>query len=266
MTYYNQSPSTLSAQGSPVVVKPSATDAPVIFGYSPSTSSFPYQGLDAYWKFDGNSNDATGNGHNGTDTNVRYENMGRINMCATTSLDYNGPVTASDGKVVINNQLSANIPTGSFTIAVWISSLSGGGYGTDWSVFDWGNRKARLWVGRNLLSNTEMRYEITSGGNYYTASSPAFTTVWATGRWYHFAYVRENNFSSSMYVDGQPVSVTDTIGTRNPDTGATDQTILSGSWSWGGGWLKFDEMGIWSRALTSAEISLLYNGGYGKTL
>lgn len=39
--------------------------------------------LVAYYKYDSNSNDFSGNGHNGTDTSISYANAGEVGNCAT---------------------------------------------------------------------------------------------------------------------------------------------------------------------------------------
>jgi hypothetical protein len=64
----------------------------------------------------------------------------------------------------------------------------------------------------------------------------------------------------SVYLDGDPVAsdLSITLGT----TGA----VFSVNWGgvvWSRGYL--DELGLWNRALTAAEVSLLYNGGSGRS-
>jgi hypothetical protein len=67
----------------------------------------------AYWKLDGNSSDATGNGHNGTDTSVLY-GAGLINQAAMYTHSPSSFTQIADD--------AALKPTGSFTVNVWVKS------------------------------------------------------------------------------------------------------------------------------------------------
>jgi hypothetical protein len=70
-------------------------------------------GIIAYWKLNGDSTDATGNGNNGTDTSVTYDAVdGKINQGALFN-------RASNSKVVIADSTALR-PTNSFTANAWI--------------------------------------------------------------------------------------------------------------------------------------------------
>ena len=52
--------------------------------FSPIGNSNPFlPNLVAYYKFDTNSNDFSGNSHNGVDTAISYANAGKVGNCAT---------------------------------------------------------------------------------------------------------------------------------------------------------------------------------------
>lgn len=65
-----------------------------------------------YWRFDGNSNDASGNSNNGTDTDITYTNV--VNNSQKT-----GGFNGSSSKIVVANSLLPSTPT-SFTISAWV--------------------------------------------------------------------------------------------------------------------------------------------------
>ena len=74
----------------------------------------------AWWKLDGNSNDASGNGHNGTDTAITYT-TGKINQAAS----FNGTtskITVPDSDAFSFNGGSPDKP---FSISLWDYTVGG---------------------------------------------------------------------------------------------------------------------------------------------
>ena len=119
-----------------------------------------------------------------------------------------------------------------------------------------------------VIENTspaDLRYfhEYSTGSNQvYDYSSSDLTH----GTWYHIAFVRDNSAKTvKLYVDGS-LNGTYTY-TNSPDTSATSRDLDLGGNGFDGtldGML--DEVSLWNRVLTDAEITTLYNSGTGKTV
>lgn len=79
------------------------------------------------------------------------------------------------------------------------------------------------------------------------------------GNWHHMVSVADNT-TGLVYVDNS-LLVNTTISTTNiaGDTGIGANRLGTANFSSG----LIDEMGLWDRALTSSEVSQLYNGGAG---
>ena len=229
----------------------------VLNAYSQLPSYVPSNGLVGYWPFNGNANDESGNGNNGT-----------VNG-ATLTADRNGLANKAysfDGisnYIKVNNSTSINIIGTQITMSYWLNSNS--------NIND-ANYKGISKGGYNVGSGYEFMYRNAYGGDNGVLSITGGTGIQAcdigynmnsvSGQWIHLV-VTFNNGIVKFYVNGvyqqgnncnqisQFVSNTDDlyIGKRNP----------SNSWA---GLLKgkLDDIGIWNRALTDQEITILYNG------
>jgi hypothetical protein len=83
------------------------------------------------------------------------------------------------------------------------------------------------------------------------------------GTWYHLA-VTISGTTVTAYLNGASLGTTTSSGNG---TGASGNETRLGSWIANSDYssVYMDEVGIWSRALTSAEITQIYNGGTGFT-
>ena len=86
--------------------------------------------------------------------------------------------------------------------------------------------------------------------------------VITSNTWFHVVVTWDTvNDLFVMYIDGSDVSAT-TLATGNPAT--VDEINIGSDHSdnqlWGG---KLDEIGIWTKILTSSEVTSLYNSGNG---
>jgi hypothetical protein len=204
----------------------------------------------AYFKFDAdNSNDATTNGYNGTDSNMTYgSSYGKINDGAS----FNG----SNSKISLPSGIySLGNGTGPYTINMWV-------YVTDLST---AQSLLNFWNGSGGGNNdsTHLIYETSHQFDFqrgYGASETvlyASTTV-AANTWYMVTITYDGS-TKTIYVDGSNVgSQSDTNSAVTASQGylgmEQNNFYFSG---------YEDEVGIWSRALTSTEVSNLYNGGSG---
>ena len=73
--------------------------------------------IKAYYRLNGNSNDASGNGFNGIDTAITYsQNNGRLNQGA----GFNG----SSSKITLADNLTSLMPAAAYTASIWMKSTS----------------------------------------------------------------------------------------------------------------------------------------------
>ena len=107
----------------------------------------------------------------------------------------------------------------------------------------------------------------TAGTSYQVAPDDAGLS---DSTWYHIAVVqRGHNDTLYMYVNNVRETLTSGAGGIFSGTvGGTDDALRFGISGAGQPWYLdgiLDEIGIWKRELTPAEVGQLYNGGLGKT-
>jgi len=189
----------------------------------------------AYYKLDGNSNDSVGS-NNGTDTSISYVS-GKINQSAL----FNG--TNSSVTLTISQ-----IPTNTITYNYWIKSSS--------TTYQNIIRGEKLGMLSTIYLNKVRNYLY--NGTWNTSDS---NTSVNDGNW-HMVTVTYNGSSIKTYIDGV-LDKTDTISITltSPSTDfwfgreiSAGQAVLNG---------YLDEVGLWSRALSSTEVTQLYNSGAG---
>lgn len=202
--------------------------------------------LISYWKLDGNSNDSVAS-NNGTDTAITYSaGNGKIVQGAgfngsTSNIDIGSPASLDDLSVL------------SYAFWINVSSLAA----------------EIMPISKNykwFRVRTDGTIESSIGASGTTNSSISTNTV-STSTWYHivFTYDDAGDRKGHIYLNGSEV----TYGTQTACTGtitadnAFNQFIgqyQGGLFRWNG---AIDEVGIWSRVLSGAEITQLYNSGSG---
>lgn len=206
-------------------------------------------GLVAYYPFNGNANDESGNGNNGsidgaTPTTDRFGN-------ANCAFNFDG---SNDQIVVSPQQILKDFPAGNHTYSVWINPSSSpsnvkmvidcAGWGSG------GDQRGIRFHGRP----TPIFKWVTNVSSYMTESTIGLTT----NNWCHIVGVLEGN-TGRIYVNG---ALTGTATSSGQPTGITYFKI--GNVSVGGtGDLyyhgKIDDIMLFNRALSASEISSLYN-------
>jgi hypothetical protein len=229
-------------------------------------SYVPTNGLVGYWPFNGNANDASGNGNNGTvngatlttdrfgQTNKAYDFNGtnnRITIPHSNSLQLNNGATFS---------LWARIDTMNFDIgsndfdARLIDKCTPGG--TDGYLIDYNHRTTSPNPAYfNLCSQGSSRLRTIIGG-----SAILTNCLNPYSNWTHWIITFNNGILKS-YINGTPsdsnLTSSSTIQQNLNDlvfgyaTSGSSNTWLNG---------QLDDIGIWNRALTQQEITALYNG------
>jgi hypothetical protein len=204
----------------------------------------------AYWKLDGNSNDAVGS-NNGTDINVTYSTAdGKVNQGAafdgslSSQIDI-GPVLSGP----VNLSVSAWIKTTSDGFIV--SQRNSGGQFGQWGL---------------VVLNGKVTVFAEGGGNGVAGTVQGNSTV-TDGNW-HLVGVAQNGSTYTFYLDGVPDgSVTSgTAVSYDPNlAGAIGIDRRGGLYTSGNDPFtgSIDEVSVWNTALSAADFSALYNSGAG---
>lgn len=214
----------------------------------------------AYYKFDGNLADSSGNNHALTLVSgvaLGYDMWGNAN----NALDFSG---AAGGYAEIADGTSFN-PT-AFTISLFIEYRQSGGYGitkTDWNTAE--GTSFSLGMDPTYWLDT-LRFSLgTTPNNCSTpqatgvlAKNPETTHIWS---WYHLVGTF-NNGIGKLYVNGQYKA---TVTTPYTAMGwCSNAPFILGNWwklgdvtpSFNG---KMDEIRIYDRELSATEVTWLYN-------
>jgi hypothetical protein len=217
-------------------------------------SYVPTNGLVGYWPFNGNANDESGNGNNGT-----------VNGATLTS-DRNGNANSAysfDGVDDYISCLNNNIPTGnsSRTFGAWFYLSPTNGYSDGYSVLSYGTKTfpdGRL----NDIFIKENEVEFNTHMNYTLNTNPLNNN----NIWHNIFVTYDNtNFSSIIiYLDGIQIQSSNfnlvnlnALNTLNTNVLFGKAIVQYASSFYFNGIL--DDIGIWNRALTQQEITDLYN-------
>jgi hypothetical protein len=215
----------------------------------------PSDGLAAYWPFSGNANDASGNGNNGTVSGavLTADRFGNAN----SAYSFNG--TNSDIRVA--HSPSLNI-TGNLTISAWIwfdsAADSGGcklihkataGEPNGYAIVDYatGYSSTGIYTPSFVVGN----------GVVHPLEVPS---VFPKQTWVHFAGTYDGA-KMIVYVNGQSVreaGVTGAIASNTQDLyiGNINRTLANQPFKG-----RLDDIRIYNRALTAAEVQALANEG-----
>jgi len=219
-----------------------------------STSTLE-NGLISYWKLDGNSTDELGT-NNGTDTAVSYLLGGKINGDAK----FNGTTSRV--------MLPSSIKPTNVTVSAWIRTTKTGTYDGIFSsykqdlVF-----AAGVVIYNDPTGNLEFyvgnHTNLTPGSGYGSVVS---TTPINTGAFVHVACSYDGATMRS-YINGVAAGVTAYAGGLVYDVADNRANIGQNRYDGAGDLQQFtgqiDDVGIWNRALTLAEIQELYLSGLG---
>ncbi|WP_396195611.1 LamG-like jellyroll fold domain-containing protein [Flavobacterium sp.] len=214
-------------------------------------SYVPTNGLVAYYPFSGNANDVSGNANNGTATGATLtaDRFGNANSA------YNFANTGQNINFFSNGAWCAN----NHTISLWFNS-----------AFISGKDQFLLAKRSSCLSGTETHYfEMTIsptnnllsmgwGGLPSTFGAFFYNISFTPNTWNNVVYVR-NGADFYVYLNGVMVA------TENGNCPPISSSIMlkAGNHScsvpnddYNG---KLDDIGLWNRALTSQEVSNMYN-------
>lgn len=207
-------------------------------------SYIPANEIEGWWPFNGNANDESGNGHNGTP-------LGNVSL----TQDRNGIANSAYSFDGIDDYIISPTATGyvsdSISISFWIS------YNADFSYFSliaFGGSPSIRWGAGCGYTTLRATVGSVCGGtgnllNYNTSAG-----------WHNVVYVITNT-NQDIYYDGNYV------GSESNSLMSSLSCDISNLWfgvdiasaaEYYDG--KLDDIGIWHRALTPSEITTIYQG------
>ncbi len=211
-------------------------------------SYVPTNGLVGWWPFNGNANDESGN------------NFNAIEKGATLTTDRYG---------IINSAYDFYNSTGGLEVDSFIFIDS------NYSVSFWVNTNVPITNQARLISNDwsncgEFVIYQNNPGTFCFATNQTCSSnvevnnnILQLNKWYHIAGVRNNN-NLTLYINGVLVS----SNLNNNINGSAVNKLFFGGDPYQPGrgfWGKIDDIAIYNRALTAAEVQQLYLGNSSNT-
>lgn len=228
----------------------------IIFSQVPSYVSS--NGLVGYWGFNGNANDQTPNGNNGTVNGATLTTDRFGNSNSAYNFDgSNNHILVSD-----NSTLSG---FSDITISLWVNISQFPSASNPFSglVTKWYGSGNCGGMTDNYACYLRTNNQFVAGTNQYRnypdmLQSPSNLS---TSNWYHLVMVHNSTTGGSIYINGSLVSTYNTSGalcsSTNPLYFGCDNGLGAITRFFNG---KLDDIGIWNRALTQQEITNMYNG------
>ena len=216
----------------------------------------------SWWELDEESgvrSDEAANANDLTDNNTVTYGTGKDGNSAKFTKTNSEYLSISDG-----SQTGLDI-TGDLTMSAWIKKTTDFGNGQIMGKFDGNGGASSRGYALHLDANTSTSLDINIS-NGTTATWKYVTWAPTTGTWYHVAAVYDASAGSvEFYVDGSQQGTTQT-GLPTSITN-NSQAFQIGAHSGGGSYIdgEVDIAIVFDRALTSAEISDLYNSGSPQT-
>jgi hypothetical protein len=222
------------------------------------------KGLVAYYPFNGNANDETGNGYDGVLKNAPTLTEDRFGN-SNSAYEFDGV----DDYIELNENNSI-ITFKTYTISAW-AKMEGEGGGIDNINTLFQQRDDSY--NSHIVFHTENNYKnakLIMRGNGSTDTSSVQTPSRDYFGWHHYVGVVDEDNNMKLYCDGQLVatsvnecdtlnySVIDYVDIGRHRYGGMDRAFFNG---------LIDEMRIYNRALSLSEIQSLYteNGWTGDT-
>jgi hypothetical protein len=221
-------------------------------------SYVPSDSLVGYWGFDGNANDASGNGNNGT-----------VNG-ATLTTDRNGNVNSAYSFDGVNDYIqgvSSNLPIGNSarSISAWISLPSINNdyinFISSWGYGDASQSSANKAFGFFSNLNTAIGIWQSFGAS---ENNEQYSYNFQTNAIYHLVVTIDNNGFFKFYINSNLVYNNQIVGMATVENGGVfrfGRSTHTNTDGWAGYFFgTLDDIGIWNRALTQEEITQLYTG------
>jgi len=205
--------------------------------------------LVSYYKFDENTGTTVGDS---VGSNTGTWDGSPSGQWTTGKINSGGYIDGNLNHVTIPDSPSLDFTT-AVSISCWI-------YKSDLA----GNRD--IISKRSAWGTTSIPFELTTDGTNISwrvignSTYPTLNASLVINTWYHIVATWDGT-TQYIYVNGSSIGSTSRTGTITTNTTAVEIGMLPGG---GENFLgTIDEVGIWSRALTSTEVTTLYNSGAG---
>ena len=203
-------------------------------------------GLVSYYKFDGDATDSVGT-NNGT-VNGATQVSGKIN----SAYSFNG------SNNYIRRATFTPVPTSTLTLGVWIKTNS-----TSNQYIITQGRHPQTINGEYIfmmLSDGTLNFWDYNGNYGFSESNTSIGTI-NDGIWHYITFVK-NGTSGEYYIDGVLDTTVSAVADR---TYIQDDFTIGVDYRGSSEYFNgiMDEIGVWDRALSSSEITELYNSGAG---
>jgi Concanavalin A-like lectin/glucanases superfamily/PEP-CTERM motif len=219
-------------------------------------------GLDGYWTFDetsgGTLHDYSGHGQTGTLVNFPGGQGNWSSGQLGGALQFGGPTTHEYVSVP-----NFAMPTSSMTLTAWVWASATPNWATiaaNWNGA-WGAFNYATFGSTPNMSLYVADANVSGGINVdYGVSS----TSLSINQWHFLAFVANSQTSTITFI--QDGIVADSFGYNRQLLASSSQLNIGddpsdtspGQGNWNG---KIDDLAIWTRALSSQELSSIYNGG-----
>ncbi|NTW32172.1 MAG: hypothetical protein HGB12_06045 [Bacteroidetes bacterium] len=215
----------------------------------------------AYWKFDetnGGAADAVGS-YPLTNNNTVGYSTGKISNGADFGSS-NTNKSFSAGSTIANSLYNT-----SFSISCWFKISTQPSTGNEFVMVSITPYSPEKDISIKYSNETGTKQIVIYKGNYGgTDNNIRYNINLTSDIWYHVVYVYTNNTLLEGYLNGTSIG---TISNpyNNPTGSGSGSNLFISSWCGSSRFISglIDEVGIWSRALSSAEVSALYNSGNG---
>lgn len=222
-----------------------------------ASSSFLNENLTSFYKFDENTGtsvgDASGNGNTGTwqGTLGSQWNTGKINSGG----NFNGTDNYVSTTTQYNNPLN-------FSTSLWFKSSSVAGTPLlNFQSGQTGTTNDSTDRDMYLDTNGKVRFNVYTGVEVSIVSANSYNdNAW------HFAVATSDSLgNNTLYVDGISVGTSSGVPQSYNGWWRIGAYKLAGYTNANSGYFSglIDEVGIWSKALSSTEVTQLYNSGNG---
>ena len=218
-----------------------ATTGTATFGtITPNAKGVSSYGLVCYWTGDGNANDLSGQGNNGTWTGTEAYATGKF-----------GNAFSFNGSNFVHSDTPATTNVDNWTISAWVNPNGSNGYivmnGANASTSPSDDGGYGFYLNNNKLGAMYASVKFFDSG--YTFPS--------TGVWYYVVMERANG-TTKFYVNGEQVGNTFS-GAQYTPIAPTQLNIATGNNNGEGSFSGLiDEVMLYSRALSADEIKSLY--------
>ena len=218
----------------------------------PKPSAFLKQGLVAYYPFNGNAKDESGNGHDGDVKGATLANDRNGNSNSAYYFD------GADDYINLGNDDDFNFGESDFSLSLWFQTSV-----NQPSIYLIGKYYASIGPAYGVGTGLD-----TAAYAFVAETSSTITQVQgnvnlANGAWRHMTAVCDRDTKLTVYVDGwivDSVDPTSKSGGISSEANLIIGAIESGQYFSG----KIDDVRIYNRALSEAEVKALYEFEKGK--